>query len=310
MEIFNIHIFEFLLIAALALVIFGPERLPEVGRFIGKQVARFLAWQQQSPELRVINDVRAEFEREIASLRDELLRTRNQLDLSREVETVREELSPMLDLKLSGAGQSPAAAASPAPALAPSGETPAASPTGAGDAAPAPTPSGDTLAATVSAPPSAGEAAPAGPADAPGATELPLPEPTAELATPELAPLTPQPATRTVPAAARPNRIAGTEPSSVFTPVDERARELAERRARLHDPPADDEPPVRNGVGSVAEPVAPPASLADEEHERIVSQIQALSTQLQQLVSELRERGVLRAEWSLARPPEEETVSR
>lgn len=28
MEIFNIHIFEFLLIAALALVIFGPERLP------------------------------------------------------------------------------------------------------------------------------------------------------------------------------------------------------------------------------------------------------------------------------------------
>lgn len=275
MEIFNIHIFEFLLIAALALVIFGPERLPEVGRFIGKQVARFLAWQQQSPELRVINDVRAEFEREIASLRDELIRTRNQLDLSREVEAVRQEVSPMLDLKLSGAGQSPA---------------------GADEAAPA---------AAASTPPSAGAAAPAEPAGATSAVELPPAEPVAELA-----PLTPQPATQTVPAAARPNRIAGTEPGSVLTPVDERARELAERRARLHDPPADDEPPVLNGVGSAAEPAVAPVPLAGEEHERILSQLQALSAQLQQLVSELRERGVLSAEWRLAQPPEEETVSR
>lgn len=286
MEIFNIHIFEFLLIAALALVIFGPERLPEVGRFIGKQVARFLAWQQQSPELRVINDVRAEFEREIASLRDELIRTRNQLDLSREVEAVRQEVSPMLDLKLSGAGQSPA---------------------GADEAAPAVAASSDTPAVAASTPPSAGDVAPAG---ATSAAELPPAEPVAELAASDLAPLTPQPATQTVPAAARPNRIAGTEPSSVLTPVNERARELAERRARLHDPPADDDPPMLNGASSTAELAAPPAPLADEEHERILSQIQALSAQLQQLVSELRERGVLGAEWSLARPPEEETVSR
>lgn len=286
MEIFNIHIFEFLLIAALALVIFGPERLPEVGRFIGKQVARFLAWQQQSPELRVINDVRAEFEREIASLRDELIRTRNQLDLSREVEAVRQEVSPMLDLKLSGAGQSPA---------------------GADEAAPAVAASSDTPAVVASTPPSAGDVAPAG---ATSAAELPPAEPVAELAASDLAPLTPQPATQTVPAAAQPNRIAGTEPSSVLTPVNERARELAERSARLHDPPADDDPPMLNGASSTAEPAAPPAPLADEEHERILSQIQALSAQLQQLVSELRERGVLGAEWSLARPPEEETVSR
>ncbi|NWF81519.1 MAG: twin-arginine translocase TatA/TatE family subunit [Chloroflexi bacterium] len=289
MEIFNIHIFEFLLIAALALVIFGPERLPEVGRFIGKQVARFLAWQQQSPELRVINDVRAEFEREIASLRDELIRTRNQLDLSREVEAVRQDVSPMLDLKLSGAGQSP---------------------TGADEAAPMAAASSDTPAAAASTPPSVSDAAPATPAGVTSAAELPPAGPVAELATPDLAPLTPQPAAQTVPAAARPTRIAGTEPTSVLTPVDERARELAERRARLHDPPADDEPPVLNGASSTAEPAAPPTPLADAEYERILSQIQALSAQLQQLVSELRERGVLGAEWSLARPAEEETVSR
>jgi sec-independent protein translocase protein TatB len=99
MEIFNVHIFEFLLIAGLALVVFGPERLPEIGRFIGQQVARFLAWQQQSPELQMLNEVRGEFEREIAELRDELVRTRNQLDIRDDVNAIRDELRPMLDLK-------------------------------------------------------------------------------------------------------------------------------------------------------------------------------------------------------------------
>ncbi len=79
MEIFNIHIFEFLLIAGLALVVFGPERLPEVGRFVGKQVARVLAWQQNSPEAQMLQDIRQEFEQEIVSLRDELVRTRQQI---------------------------------------------------------------------------------------------------------------------------------------------------------------------------------------------------------------------------------------
>jgi sec-independent protein translocase protein TatB len=101
MEIFNVHLFEFLLIAGLALVVFGPERLPEIGRTIGQQVARFLAWQQQSPELQMLNEVRGEFEREIASLRDELVRTRSQLDIRSDVDAIREELRPMLDLKSS-----------------------------------------------------------------------------------------------------------------------------------------------------------------------------------------------------------------
>lgn len=99
MEIFNIHLFEFLLIAGLALIVFGPERLPEMGRLAGKQVARFLAWQQQSPELRLINEVRSDIEQEIASLRDELVRTRKQLDLSQDVSHIREELRPLISLR-------------------------------------------------------------------------------------------------------------------------------------------------------------------------------------------------------------------
>jgi sec-independent protein translocase protein TatB len=99
MEIFNVHIFEFLMIAGLALVVFGPERLPEVGRFVGKQVARVLAWQQQSPEARMIQDIRQEFEQEIVSLRDELVRTRQQIDVSQEVKLIDEQTKALLQGK-------------------------------------------------------------------------------------------------------------------------------------------------------------------------------------------------------------------
>jgi sec-independent protein translocase protein TatB len=118
MEIFNVSIPELMLIAGLALVVFGPERLPEVGRFLGKQVARLLAWQQNSPELQMLNEVRGEFEAEIASLRDELVRTRKQLDVSKDITAIRDELRPMLDLRgsLNGAG---AAAKSAEPTIAP-----------------------------------------------------------------------------------------------------------------------------------------------------------------------------------------------
>ena len=101
MEIFNIHPLELLLIAGLALVVFGPERLPELGRLAGKQVARFLAWQQQSPELKLVNEMRAEFDQQITSLRDDLIRTRRQLDTAHadQLSSLREDLRPMLDLR-------------------------------------------------------------------------------------------------------------------------------------------------------------------------------------------------------------------
>ncbi|WP_322511174.1 twin-arginine translocase TatA/TatE family subunit [Chloroflexus sp.] len=119
MEIFNVHLFEFILIAGLALVLFGPERLPELGRFAGKQVAKFLAWQQQSPELQMINEMRNEFEREIAQLRDELVRTRNQLDVRNDVQAMVDEVKAVGEQMQTTLGE-PAptgqpAATSPAP---------------------------------------------------------------------------------------------------------------------------------------------------------------------------------------------------
>jgi sec-independent protein translocase protein TatB len=292
MEIFNIHIFEFLLIAALALVVFGPERLPEVGRFIGKQVARFLAWQQQSPELRLINDVRSEFEREIASLRDELLRARNQLDVSRDVEKLRSELRPMLNLQLDADLQpqqgSPATPGNP-------GKTSAASPGPGATSASVATPENGEAAA----PP----AAPDGPATLADADKLvaePPPPPT----------LTPQPAAQAVPATASPNRIPGTEPTGVLQPVDERAHYLAERRSRLHDLSDYDDPPALNGTPAAPQSEAPPATLSADEREELLRQIQTLSSELRALVGELRERGLIGVDWTPNREPSQETLSR
>lgn len=290
MEIFNIHIFEFLLIAALALVVFGPERLPEVGRFVGKQVARFLAWQQQSPELRLINDIRSEFEREIATLRDELIRTRNQLDVSRDVEALRGQIEPMLNLRpdahpQQSAQPSPAAAAPPEDAGATEGSIPASD---NGGLAKAP-------------------ASPAAPDDAaPPATLADAGEHVANSPA-----LTPQPAPHTVPATTSPNRIPGAEPTGVLQPVDERARHLAERRARLHDPPDyDDDPPASNGSPTDAQPETPAASLSNHERDELLCQIQALSSELRALVGELRERGVIDVDWRPNREHSQETVSR
>jgi sec-independent protein translocase protein TatB len=157
MEIFNIHIFEFLLIAGLALVVFGPERLPEVGRFVGKQVARFLAWQQQSPELQMLNDIRGEFEREIASLRDELTRTRKELDMQQEMTALRDELKPMLDLR--NDINPPAGAATPASATA--------------DAAAPPAPAADAITPSIAPPQPADAIAQAAPEIRPAGQSVP-----------------------------------------------------------------------------------------------------------------------------------------
>ncbi|MCX7790513.1 MAG: twin-arginine translocase TatA/TatE family subunit [Chloroflexaceae bacterium] len=289
MEIFNIHIFEFLLIAALALVVFGPERLPEVGRFIGKQVARFLAWQQQSPELRLINDIRSEFEREIASLRDELIRTRNQLDVSQDVEQLRSELRPMLDLQLDAD-------------LRPRQSTPAnpdKTPAVSAD-------SGASVALPEHGSPSEAAAPPAAPDGA--ATLADAGTPVAEPPTPPT--LKPQPASQAVPATASPNRIPGTEPTGVLQPVDERARYLAERRSRLHDLPDYDDPPAPDGAQVAPPSEAPPATLSASEREELLHQIQALSSELRALVGELRERGVIGMDWTPNEEPSQETLSR
>lgn len=82
MEVFGIGPAELVFIFVLALLVLGPERLPEVGRFLGHMVARLLAWQQRSPEYQVVQQIRQDMEREIVGLRDEIVRTKQQFAAS------------------------------------------------------------------------------------------------------------------------------------------------------------------------------------------------------------------------------------
>lgn len=98
MNILGVGPLELVIVLVLGLIVLGPERLPEAGRFLGRQLAKVLAWQQQSPEAQMIQQIRQEFEGEIFSLRDELLRTRRQLDLSSELRELQNQTNTLLKL--------------------------------------------------------------------------------------------------------------------------------------------------------------------------------------------------------------------
>ncbi len=294
MEIFNIHIFEFLLIAGLALVVFGPERLPEVGRFIGKQVARFLAWQQQSPELKMLNDIRGEFESEIASLRDELTRTRKELNMQGEMDALREELKPMLDLRndINPAAGAGATADATTPTIAP--PQPASATDALAQVAPEIRPAGQAVPAATRpnrivaveptnvlqppAPPESEALAMATP-DAP--TDLTDSASGASVATPDA-----------------PTDLTESASGASVTPPDA-PTDLTESASGASDPDTADlitsevsaaGPETTNGHS--AEPV--PAPEADA---LLLERLDTLSSELQALVTSLRNRGVLDDDW-------------
>ncbi|MBP1466616.1 twin-arginine translocase TatA/TatE family subunit [Candidatus Chloroploca sp. M-50] len=288
MEFFNIHLTELLIIAGLALVIFGPERLPELGRFAGKHVARFLAWQQQSPEFQMINEVRAEFEQEIASLRDELVRTRKHFDISPDLTSLPKELRPML--RLTDSTTTPAEAADLI----------------AGDPA-----------QTILPPREAGAGAEIGP-DVPNLTEVAqsngvvapadLAEATQtvreQLAAPP--PLVPTPAAGSVPAPPRPARMAATQPTGVLNSVQDWAPVPA-TEGTIAEPQTSDS----HEVTAPPEPQPAMVTLSVEEHAQLVGQLEAVTIALHHLVAELRERGLLSESWSAeVEVQAQETLSR
>lgn len=165
MNFFGVGLFEILLVLLLGLVVLGPERLQDMGRQAGKLVARWLAFQQQSPELQMVKQMRQEFEQEIVSLRDELVRARQQLDVSAELKQLRHDMddtAKAMDASLKHPGTTeatettgatpdapPAADASPGapePVPAPAAEQPPASDSGtAPPAAPQPVPPAEQI---------------------------------------------------------------------------------------------------------------------------------------------------------------------
>ncbi len=99
MNFFGVGPLELFFILILGLIVLGPERLPEVGRFLGRKMAELMAWQQQSPEAQMIQQIRQDFEQEIVGLRDELVQARAQLNVREDMEKLRAETRAMLSLK-------------------------------------------------------------------------------------------------------------------------------------------------------------------------------------------------------------------
>ncbi len=91
MNFFGVGLFEILLVLIFALVVLGPERLQTLGRQAGRLTAQWLAWQQSSPELQAVQRIRNEFEAEVNALRDEILRAKQQLNVSAEVQRLQAE---------------------------------------------------------------------------------------------------------------------------------------------------------------------------------------------------------------------------
>lgn len=81
---------EFIFVILILLVVVGPERLPEIGQFMGKALARLMAWQVQSPEYQTVHQIHQDMQREIVDLRDEIIRTRQQI--ASNVQPVQEEM--------------------------------------------------------------------------------------------------------------------------------------------------------------------------------------------------------------------------
>jgi sec-independent protein translocase protein TatB len=177
MNVLGVGPFELILILVLGLVVLGPERLRTMGRSAGKLVAQLLAWQQQSPEAQMVQQIRADFEREIVDLRDELVRARQQLDVSAEVQRLRAETGNIMPADIADleararatAPQKPDDQASAAPE--PAAEPPAPD-------VPQPAAPPDTS-APASEPPTSE------PAPQPAAPEPPTPEPAPQPAAPE-----------------------------------------------------------------------------------------------------------------------------
>lgn len=98
MDFLGVGPFEFLFILLVSILVLGPERLQQAARSLGRLFARVMAWQYQSPEAQMIQQIRNDFEQEIVDLRNELIRARKQLDIREEVKDIHQELQSSLTL--------------------------------------------------------------------------------------------------------------------------------------------------------------------------------------------------------------------
>jgi Sec-independent protein translocase protein TatA len=330
MNIFGIGPVEFLIIVVLGLVIFGPERLPGMGRSLGKMVARVLAWQYTSPEAQLLMELRRDLEKEITEIRDEMIRARQALDIRPEIEqSLREAQEAVRDAEIAVRAPQGATVAAPAPGAAllnnvngangvQATEAPAEIVSPSGEpllevAQPAPaelvSPGGETL---LEAPQPAAPlevARPAAtlefaPAQSPAAVTSPdFPAPPV-LGPPALAVTTPDFADFPAPPVLEPPALAVTTPDFAdfpAPPVLEPPAMVAAAVAEEAPPePVASAPAYSNGTHAPSEPARVMTSPSD--FDLLVMQIQALANDLAEMREQLRRNGLLDAGWEPTSP--------
>lgn len=90
----NFGLQEMLLVAAIALVVFGPERLPELARNAGKLIARFRAETSRSMEdLKRAADLE-DLDRELRGLRSDLTAVKSSVTSAFAAEPAKSRVRP------------------------------------------------------------------------------------------------------------------------------------------------------------------------------------------------------------------------
>lgn len=100
LSLFGIGLPQILLIMIVALLVFGPERLPEMARQAGRMVGQFRAWMQDArSELKTFTEVQEEFKtikEDLANIRKDLSETSQ--EMLKELDDVRKEVDVRSDL--------------------------------------------------------------------------------------------------------------------------------------------------------------------------------------------------------------------
>ena len=109
----NLGLFEILTIMALALVTIGPERLPEVVRFLGKQYGRLLRTSNDLRRAFMLEAERGDMERRAEAMRKRREETRRRLEEQKAAMQANDHATPEVDAVASH--QNPFSPQPPAP---------------------------------------------------------------------------------------------------------------------------------------------------------------------------------------------------
>ena len=92
MIMFNIGATELLVILGIALVVFGPGKLPELGQTLGKAIREFKS---------AVNNIDDDIKREVGDLKQEVQDVKDAVDVSATLQDIQNEIKEAVKIDLS-----------------------------------------------------------------------------------------------------------------------------------------------------------------------------------------------------------------